>query len=135
MKRVLPDNDTVKVAIDTVLEEAFANGRRPTVTAIERLLGIPHATFHRHYAGLLDTHFRPRIPAAQAETRTDRPQTDERREANLRRLRWENSDLRRILALYEEAIRQLSLENDALRSGATVVPLPARSRTAPPSQP
>ncbi|MGW7522670.1 hypothetical protein [Streptomyces sp. NPDC054783] len=133
MKRALPDTDTVKAAIDTVLQEASANGRRPTVTAIERRLGIPHATFHRHYADLIDSHFRPRLPAARAETRTDRPKTDERKEANLRRLRQENADLRRTLALYEEAIRQFTLENDALRGGATVVALP--SRTSPPSRP
>lgn len=55
--------DTVKAAIDTVLEEAATRGHRPTLTAIERHLGIPHATFHRHYADLIDTHFRPHIPA------------------------------------------------------------------------
>ncbi|MGW1627511.1 hypothetical protein [Streptomyces sp. NPDC002172] len=48
------------------------------------------------------------------------------------RLRKENSDLRRTLALHEEAIRQLALENDALRSGGTVLPLPNRSTPAPP---
>jgi hypothetical protein len=133
VKRALPDADTVKAAIDTVLEEAFASGRRPTVTAIERRLGIPHATFHRHYADLIDTHFRPRIPVARAETHTDGPEADDTKKENLRRLRKENTDLRRTLALYEEAIRQLTLENHALRSGATVVPLPARSRTSPPS--
>ncbi|MFD8393734.1 hypothetical protein ACFV2N_32165 [Streptomyces sp. NPDC059680] len=136
MKRALPDADTVKAAIDTILQEASASGRRRTVTAIEPHLGIPHATFHRHYADLLDTYFRPRIPTpTQDETRTDRPETDERKEENLRRLRKENTDLRRTLALYEEAIRQLTLENDAMRQGATVVALPARSRTSPQSQP
>ncbi|MFF0291280.1 hypothetical protein [Streptomyces sp. NPDC005262] len=62
MKRSLPDADTVKAAIDTALEEASAHGRWPTVTAIERRLGIPYATFHRHYADLIDTHFRPESP-------------------------------------------------------------------------
>ncbi|MFI1030649.1 hypothetical protein [Streptomyces sp. NPDC020951] len=46
--------------------------------------------------------------------------------------RKENSDLRRTLALYEEAIRQLAIENDALRSGAAVIPLPNRSMPALP---
>ena len=124
MKRALPHTDTVKAAIDIVLEEASASGRRPTVTAVERHLGIPHATFHRHYADLIDTHFRPRIPAPRAETHTDRAKGDEKKEENLRRLRQENTELRRTLALYEEAIRQLTLENHALRSGATIVPLP-----------
>ncbi|WP_254585283.1 DUF5994 family protein [Streptomyces sp. AC04842] len=34
--------------------------------------------------------------------------------------------------LYEEVIRQLTLASDALRKGATVVPLPARSRPSLP---
>ncbi|MFJ8111638.1 hypothetical protein [Streptomyces sp. NPDC096132] len=135
MKRALPDTDTVKAAIDTVLDEAASSGRRPTVTAIERHLGIPHATFHRHYAHLIDTHFRPRIPAPRAETHTVQLPAPTAREENLRRLRQENTDLRRTLALFEEAIRQLTLENDALRNSATVVPLPARGLTSAPSRP
>lgn len=98
------------------------------MAAIERHLGIPHATFHRHYADLIDTHFRPRIPElAQPATTTSSSAADARAEANLSRLRRENTDLRRTLALYEEAIRQLTLENDALRQGATVLPLRARA--------
>jgi uncharacterized protein YceH (UPF0502 family) len=128
VKRALPDTDTVKAAIDTVLAEAAARGRRPTVTAIERHLGIPHATFHRHYAGLIDTHFRPHVPEpAQPATTTSSSAADACAESNLSRLRRENTDLRRTLALYEEAIRQLTLENDALRQGATVLPLRARA--------
>lgn len=53
-------------------------------------------------------------------------------DANLSRLRKGNADLCRTLALYEETIRQLALENDALRSGGTVLPLPNRSTPAPP---
>ncbi|WP_327241475.1 helix-turn-helix domain-containing protein [Streptomyces sp. NBC_01320] len=122
MKRPLPDADTVKAAIDTVLKQALATGRRPTVTAVERHLGIPHATFHRHYRDLVEEHFLPRVPApaqpAPAETISGRT------EENLSRLRREDTDLRHTLALYEEAIRQLTLENDALRQHAAIVPLP-----------
>ncbi|MGW0396068.1 hypothetical protein ACWDYJ_35445 [Streptomyces sp. NPDC003042] len=122
MKRPLPDADTVKAAIDTVHEQALATGRRPTVTAVERHLGIPHATFHRHYRDLVEKHFLPRVPApaqpTPAETVSGR--TDE----NLSRLRRENTDLRRTLALYEEAIRELTLENDALRRQGTLIALP-----------
>ncbi|WP_407840608.1 hypothetical protein ACE1OC_36580 [Streptomyces sp. DSM 116496] len=50
---------------------------------------------------------------------------------NLRRLRQENADLRRTLHLYEEAIRQLAVENDALRQQVTVIPLPARADQRP----
>lgn len=132
MKRALPDTDTVKAAIDTVLAEAANRGRRATVTAVERFLDIPHATFHRHYADLIDAHFRPRTPASARPAIPRGPSgSDVRTEANLSRLRKENTDLRRTLALYEEAIRQLTLENDALRSGGTVLPLPTRSTPAP----
>ncbi|MEU2269826.1 hypothetical protein ABZ568_26190 [Streptomyces olindensis] len=128
MKRALPDADTVRAAIDTVLAEAAARGRRPTATAIERLLGVPHATFHRHYAELIDTHFRPHVPEpAHPATTMSSSAADARAEANLSRLRRESTDLRRTLALYEEAIRQLTLENDALRQGATVLPLRSRA--------
>ncbi|MEV1026823.1 hypothetical protein [Streptomyces sp. NPDC050264] len=44
--------------------------------------------------------------------------------------RQENSELRRTLALYEEAIRRLTLENQALRQGTTVVPLPIGTSAA-----
>ncbi|WP_370666360.1 hypothetical protein [Streptomyces sp. IBSBF 2507] len=135
MKRTLPDADTVKAAIDAVLEEAANSRRRPTVAAIERRLGIPHATFHRNYVDLIDTHFRPRISAPRAAMPTDRPQAAEAKEDNLRRLRQENTDLRRTLALYEEAIRQLSLENHALRGGGAVVALPIRTLPVSPDPP
>ncbi|MET7355291.1 hypothetical protein [Streptomyces mirabilis] len=65
-REVTPLVREFKAAIDTVPVEAAARGRRPTVTtvtAVERFLDIPHATFHRHYADLIDARFRPRIPA------------------------------------------------------------------------
>jgi hypothetical protein len=129
VKRALPDADTVKATIDSVLEHAAATGRRPTITTVERRLGIPHATFHRHYSDLIDEHFRPRIPAPAQPAPGDK--TSERTETKLHRLRQENIDLRRALELYEEAIRQLALENDALRQGAAVLPLPSRARQTP----
>ncbi|KPI15163.1 hypothetical protein OK006_3036 [Actinobacteria bacterium OK006] len=106
--------------------EEQVNGRRPTVTTVERRLGIPHATFHRHYSDLIDEHFRPRIPAPAQPAPGEK--TSGHTEANLRWLRQENTDLRRSLELYEEAIRQLALENDALRQGAAVLLLPGHAR-------
>lgn len=72
--------------------------------------------------------------AAHSYASNGRRWTDEWREANLARLRKENTELRRTLTLYEEAIRQLALENEALRTGATVIPLQAQHRRiSPPS--
>ncbi|MFE6625502.1 hypothetical protein [Streptomyces sp. NPDC057740] len=71
-------------------------------------------------------------PAGLAQAQSSEP--DERREAFLARLRKENTELRRTLTLYEGAIRQLAIENEALRTGATVIPLQARPRrTSPPA--
>ncbi|MFH9969339.1 hypothetical protein ACH4PR_50260 [Streptomyces mirabilis] len=91
VNRALPDADTVKAAIDSVLEHAAATGRRPTVTTVERRLGIPHATFHRPYSDLIDEHFRPRIPAPAQPAPGEK--TSGHTEANLRWLRQENTDL------------------------------------------
>ncbi|WP_369229577.1 hypothetical protein AB5J56_02600 [Streptomyces sp. R21] len=72
-----------------------------------------------------DEHFRSRIPPPAQPAPGEK--TSGRTEANLRRLRQENTDLRRTLELYEEATRQVALENGALRQGAAVLPLPVRA--------
>ncbi|MDQ0710781.1 hypothetical protein QFZ55_000233 [Streptomyces luteogriseus] len=129
MRRALPDADTVKAAIDSILEHAAATGRRPTVATVERRLGIPHATFHRHYSDLIDEHFRPHIPAPAQPAPGDK--TSGHTEANLRRLRQENTDLSRALELYEEAIRQLALEKRRSAPGRRR-PAPALTRPTDP---
>ncbi|MEV8351810.1 hypothetical protein ACFVTT_24090 [Streptomyces niveus] len=123
MKPPLPDAGTVREAMDAVLAEAIANGRRATVSAVERRLGITHATFYRHYQDLITTHFQARLPAMPKASSTPH---NERAGDNLRRLRRENANLRATLHLYEEAIRQLTLENHALRERGTVSVLPVR---------
>ncbi|MEU3466064.1 hypothetical protein ABZ721_39780 [Streptomyces sp. NPDC006733] len=124
MKPPIPDADTVRTAMDVVLAEAAAAGRRATVTAVERRLGITHATFYRHHQDLITSYFQPlATPARQPEEPP--PAAGQRAQGNLRRLRQENADLRQTLHLYEEAIRSLTLENNALRTQARVIPLPA----------
>ncbi|MEV0195237.1 hypothetical protein [Nonomuraea sp. NPDC050691] len=131
----LPDADTVRAAMDTVLATAAERGRRPTVTAVERHLGIAHATFHRHYNDLITGYFHPRLPAADTATTAATPATpatgpDERDRAAVQRLRRENADLRRTVETYAEMIRQLAVENEALRRApSTVRPLTARGMT------
>ncbi len=44
MRRDLPADDQVNVVMERVLAQAAENGRRTSVTAVERALGIPHAT-------------------------------------------------------------------------------------------
>lgn len=54
MRRRLPADDEVTVAMARVLAQAAENGRKATVTAVELALGIPHATFDRNYRHLID---------------------------------------------------------------------------------
>jgi hypothetical protein len=79
MRRELPADAQVTVVMERVLAQAPAKGRRATVTAVERALGIPHATF-------------------------DPDQV-------LQRLRRENEDLCRLVKIYAESIRQLTLDH------------------------
>lgn len=122
MKPPTPHADTVRAAMDAVLAEAAATGRRATVTAVERRLGITHATFYRHHQDLITSYFQPRATPDRNQGEPS-PAAGTRAQDNLRRLRQENTDLRQTLHLYEEAIRRLTLENDALRTQARVIPL------------
>jgi hypothetical protein len=100
--------------MERVLAEAAGNGRRATVSAVERALGIPHATFDRNYRHLIED-FRQRAqqqataarPAGLVSTGTDPGQA-------MQRLRRENEDLRRLVKIYAESIRQLTLDHSEL---------------------
>lgn len=127
MKRPLPTAETVRAAMDTVLAEAAANGRCPTITAVQRHLGIAHATFYRHYQDLITDYFQPRAREV-IEPRSPATGAPENAEATVQRLRRENTDLRRTLDLYADTIRRLALDNETLRRGGTVTPLPAHPR-------
>lgn len=113
MRRSLPTSDEVRQAMDAVLSEAAAISRQPTIAAVERRLGITHPTFYRHYSDLINEYFRPRatrhIRAVERVSSVEHDTTE-------RRLRQEIADLRKTIGLYGEAIRQLALENDALRT-------------------
>ncbi|HUY44484.1 MAG TPA: hypothetical protein VMV92_01970 [Streptosporangiaceae bacterium] len=72
MRRYLPADDRVTAVMERVLAQAAQNGRRATVTAVERALGIPHATFDRNYRHLIDT-FRQRAQQQAAAARPAGP--------------------------------------------------------------
>jgi hypothetical protein len=54
MRPPLPADDQVNAVMARVLAQAAETGRKATVTAVERALGIPHATFDRNYRHLID---------------------------------------------------------------------------------
>ena len=111
MRRQLPADDQVTVVMERVLAEAAENGRRATVTAVERVLGIPHATFDRNYRHLAED-FRQRAQRQAAAARPAGPVSAGNDPAQvMQRLRRENEDLRRLVKIYAESIRQLTLDH------------------------
>ena len=69
MRRHLPADDHVTTVMEGVLAQAAENGRRATVTAVEKALGIPHATFDRNYRHLIEG-FRQRAQQQATAART-----------------------------------------------------------------
>jgi DnaJ-domain-containing protein 1 len=102
-----------------------------TVTAVERALGIPHATFDRNYRHLIDT-FRQRAQQQAAAARPAGPvSAGNDPDQVMWRLRRENEDLRRLVKIYAESIRQLTLDHleleAKLNAAASVATLSSRS--------
>jgi hypothetical protein len=111
--RQVPNDDEVRAVMDTVLKESEEAGRHPRISAVEKRLGIPHATFYRNYPHLIEE-FKLRT----AEHRKDRAVTVDLPPTpteTIARLRREKEDARRIIAVYAERIRQLTLENNELQ--------------------
>lgn len=112
MTRPTPTDDEVQLAMNLVLREAQEAGRRPTITAVERRLDVKHATFYRNFPHLI-TWFQEQTDAQRdarkPEQKAHRKKTPEDVIADLRR---ENTQMRRALALYAEALRQLTLDHE-----------------------
>lgn len=130
MTRPLPADDQVNAVMARILGQAAQTGRKATVTAVERALGIPHATFDRNYRHLIND-FRQRAhdqaaTAKQASAASSGKDPDQA----IQRLRRENEDLRRLVRIYAESIRQLTLDHlelqAKLNAAASITTLPAR---------
>lgn len=115
MIRNAPDDEQVRAAMDQVLAEADSSGRRPTVTAVEERLGITHATFYRNYPDLIDW-FKQQVAVLRDAAKPSRTTSGSDPAEIMARLRRENEDLRRLVKIYAESIRQLTVDNTALRT-------------------
>lgn len=116
--------------MERVIAQAAENGCRATVTAVERALGIPHATFDRNYRHLIED-FRQRAQQQAAAARPAGPvSTGNDPGQVVQRVRQENEDLRRFVKIYAESIRQLTLDQleleAKLNATASVTTLPSR---------
>ncbi|MFH9967658.1 hypothetical protein ACH4PR_40905 [Streptomyces mirabilis] len=108
--------DEVRTAMNIVLRQAREAGRRPTVSAVERRLGVKHATFYRNFPHLIDwfkqeSSSHDQAPAAEPDGRQRKTPIEV-----ITDLRRENTQLRRTVAVYAEALRQLTLDYEESRS-------------------
>ncbi|MEU4302892.1 hypothetical protein [Kitasatospora aureofaciens] len=107
----LPTDAQVRTAMETELAESKAVGRRATVTNVEKRLRVTHATFYRNYPELI-AWFKSRL--ADRHRSATAPKNSARPDDETARLRRENSDLRKLVRIYAEAIRQLTVDKAAL---------------------
>ncbi|MEU9048750.1 MULTISPECIES: hypothetical protein [unclassified Kitasatospora] len=107
MSHRLPTDEQVRTAMETELADSSAAGRRATVTSVEKRLGITHATFYRNYPEPI-AWFKNQLTARRGPA--DTPQASTRPDDENARLRRENSDLRKLVRIYAEAIRQLTTD-------------------------
>jgi hypothetical protein len=134
MSRPLPSDDQVRQAMTLVLTQARDTGRRPTITAVERQLRIAHPTFYRNFPDLITWFKRQAIATAESDTSSVTGTTDTGTDQSSEQtdLRRDNRELRARVALYAEAIRQLTLDNAGLRAeldtNARIVDLTIRQR-------
>ena len=113
MTPVKHTREALRAAAEEVLGEARAAGRRATVTALAERAGMTRPTLYRNHPGLI-ADFLGRA-AEQHRATVPRESANQQLRDKLARLRRENEDLRRHLAIYEDHIRRLVTENTQLR--------------------
>ncbi|MEU0030797.1 hypothetical protein [Streptomyces sp. NPDC006335] len=124
----------VDAAVEALLE-GIADGPRATVSALARRLSVARQTLYRDFP---DQITRLQTEAARPETQPRARNTDKDQQI-IARLRAEKENLTRHLHIYEDHIRRLALENEALRvalqahSGVTLIS--PRLETPPPADP
>lgn len=110
----LPSESEVRAAMDQILGCSEHTGKRPTIADVERKLGMAHATFCRHFTALTDTYFKPRAAELRKRPIDTTSAGAETIQQVMQRLRQENTDLRKLVQLYAEQIRQLTLDRHDL---------------------
>jgi AcrR family transcriptional regulator len=103
----------VSAAADDVLAEARRAGRRATVTALAEKVGMTRPTLYRNHPGLVADFLERATDLHRAAP--PRRTANQQLQNKLSRLRQENKDLRRHVAIYEDHIRRLATDNARLR--------------------
>jgi len=112
MRQPLPTEAQVRAATTELLKAA--GGGRPTATALAAHLGISRPALYRHYRPLVDE----LLDAAAEQAAGKRPARSTAtcgHQDELARLRRTNEELRRHVQIYEEVIRQLTVDSHTLK--------------------
>jgi AcrR family transcriptional regulator len=128
-----PSPEQARHARDHVLAQAAAAGRRPSVLAVARQLGLSNTTFRRHFPDIAeevgDTRRTP--PAGPADA--GGPSAHDKLVARNAKLRRDNRQLREHLDLAIANIQRLTLQNhrqqQALESHAKITQIDKRTQT------
>lgn len=111
----MPTDEEVRTAAEHLLAVHRDGGAYPSVSALAKQFKVNRTTFYRHFApiatAMLDTAGQQH---AEGPKRRRPPRQDDERDQIIRRLRDENTDLRRHIELYEEHLRMLTMENSKL---------------------
>lgn len=113
MRQPLPTEAQVRATAAELLETV--GGGRPTATALAAHLGISRPALYRHYRPLVDELLEAAAGQAAASKRPARSTATCGHEDDLARLRRANEELRRHVQIYEEVIRQLTVDNHTLK--------------------
>jgi hypothetical protein len=111
----LPDEDRVRRVMAEVISEASDNGRRPTVIALARKLGLDNATFRRRFPEIV-RELREKTRAGQP-VGGDPTRFEQLQEAHAQ-LKRDHARLAEELDAAQAVIQRLSLENHHLRQQA-----------------
>ncbi len=129
MRQPLPTEAQVRAAATELLKAAMAGGR-PTATQLAARLGISRPALYRHYRQLVDDLLDAAAEQTAAGRRPARGAAACDHQEELARLRRANGELRHHVTLYEEIIRQLTVDKAKLRNQLDqhvgVVPLATR---------
>src|SRR5512132_3255102 len=110
MSDALPSEAQVRAAMTWLLRQSAADGTRATATALAARVGISRPALYRHYRHLVDE-----LLNAAAESEPTHRHYACNHQQELGKLRQRSEDLRRHVKVYEEVIRQLTIENLRLR--------------------
>jgi hypothetical protein len=112
----LPTPEHARRACDRVLAQATTAGRRPSVLAVARELGLSNTSFRRHFPDIAQEISTARHTPAPGPAHASGPSAHDQLVARNAKLRRDNRQLREHLALAIANIQRLTLTNHRLRA-------------------